>query len=246
MPGSINKCNLSFVIHIGNVSTNVLSDTAGFRRYHIAGSDPVKKSCLSMVNVTHDGNYRRSLLNFAVSCGHSCLFKCLSAEFCYLSDLESVLFSDESYGFRIESLVCCCHNSKAKTGCDNGIHRNVHKIRQFRRTGELSNIYYVFLACGNLSQLMTLLLLFLVSGFFALPVLCFTGIHLCQGFLHILHGLSGNNCLLFSPSPFSFLGCSGLGFLLLLLELIDNPAGILMAKGTHMAFCLYVQFFQNF
>ena len=56
----VEEGDVSSVRELHVVCTDVLGDTTGLTGNHISLADVVQKGCLTMVDVTHDGNHRRS------------------------------------------------------------------------------------------------------------------------------------------------------------------------------------------
>ena len=56
----VEEGDVSSVRELHVVCTDVLGDTTGLTGNHISLADVVQKGCLTMIDVTHDGNYRRS------------------------------------------------------------------------------------------------------------------------------------------------------------------------------------------
>ena len=58
MTRSIKECNPLAISKFNMICTDMLSDTAGLTSNHIRITDVVEKRSLTVVNVTHHGNYR--------------------------------------------------------------------------------------------------------------------------------------------------------------------------------------------
>ena len=123
----IQECYRLTIRKIHLVRTDVLGDTTRFTRYHRGVSNIVEQRCLTMVNVTHDGHYRRSWnLRFLIihfrNIFHLHLLLHVN-EFHFVSKLTGHQFNH----FRIETLVDRHHHAEVHTLgdhiCDTSVHQ---------------------------------------------------------------------------------------------------------------------------
>ena len=149
------------------VGTYVLGDSTGFTCNHIGLADIVEKGGLTVVNVTHHGNDRRT--------GNEILFAVLLL-FEFFGNLGSdklnliaELFGNKHESLGIETLVDGNHKTKTHTSSDNLHHRGVvhkgsevvygYEFGHFEDLVLRSLLHHLILGleCGSLSLLLAVL-----------------------------------------------------------------------------------------
>ena len=104
MARRIKECDL-LSIDIHHICADMLSDTARLFIDHVRMADCIQKRCFTMVNVTHDTDYRRTLLHLALV-----LFLLLKQLFYYVYDFfllaENIEFQRDAFcGLIIDLLI---------------------------------------------------------------------------------------------------------------------------------------------
>ena len=110
MSRCIQECDL-LALDIYHVSTDVLCDSAGLASGYVCITDSIQKRCFTMVNVTHNTDYRRSrnhiilvlFVLFEELCDHIHLFFLLSNDIKAKCDLLCL--------FKVDLLVYCYHDT---------------------------------------------------------------------------------------------------------------------------------------
>ena len=109
MSRCIQECDL-LALDIYHVSTDVLCDSAGLASGYVCITDSIQKRCFTMVNVTHNTDYRRSrnhiilvlFVLFEELCDHIHLFFLLSNDIKAKCDLLCL--------FKVDLLVYGYHD----------------------------------------------------------------------------------------------------------------------------------------
>ena len=131
--------------HVHLVGTDVLGDTTCLPGDHVCIPDIVEQGGFTMVDVTHDGDDRRSGLQvfriiFLILVLHLHLFLHVD-EF----DFEAEFSGDELDDFRIEALVDGYHDAKAHTLADDFSEADIHQVGEFAYADEFRQLEFVVL-----------------------------------------------------------------------------------------------------
>ena len=113
MTRCVKECNYS-VVELYAVSAYVLCDTARFIFSYACMTDCVKKRCLTVVNVTHYNNYRRTrnkvfLLILMLCLNHEHILFCKDNLLLYG---YSEIITDKLSRFKVYCLILRSHNAK--------------------------------------------------------------------------------------------------------------------------------------
>ena len=131
---SINERDLLAVL-LYLVGTHMLCNTARFSVRYFGRTDLVKKRCLTMVDVTHDRNDRRSLFKVCIFFGIVDLYIVKLIERIHRSDFHFELFSKDLNLVFGKEVILRYHHSEGKEYFDHFAYRAVHLF------GELIDSY---------------------------------------------------------------------------------------------------------
>ena len=149
---SIKKCNF-LTVNVNLISTDCLSDAACLGRGDFCITDSIKDRGLTVVNVTHNANYRRSC---------NCIFiifnlffdnLVLNSNNYFLFNLCAKLCCNNFSSIIIDNLVNRCHHTEAHKLFDNFCCSHTKKLckvadRDFLRNGNF-NLLLLSLLCNT-------------------------------------------------------------------------------------------------
>ena len=185
--GSIEECDMAPVGQLHIIRTYMLGDTACLTGNNISFANIVEKRSLAMVDVTHDGDNRRTALEVFLAVfllmngiGNLCrhIF-CREAEFVG-HDIDSL---------GIKTLVDGNHHAEIHTRCDNVVDRNIHHRRKVVCGNEFSDFEYAalrFLCLMGLTLSASCGLTFLLTPFGTFLKALVFGSQTCESLFYLL------------------------------------------------------------
>ena len=136
----IEECDGLTTGKVNVISTNMLCDTSGLTGNHIGITDIVEQRCFTMVNVTHDGNNRRSWRKIICF-----IFFILFLHFHLLLHIDEFHFipefsSNQFNNFCVETLVDGNHDAEAHTLTDDLSKVHIQQTGQLTYTDKFCNL----------------------------------------------------------------------------------------------------------
>ena len=125
------------VLELDVVRTDMLGDTTGLTGYHVRVSDVIQERCLTMVNVTHDGDNRMARLKILVRIGFGSIVHVFFLISIDEFDLETEFFRQHRDVFGIQTLIDGDEKTDTHASGDNFRNIDVHQCSQLVGGDEL-------------------------------------------------------------------------------------------------------------
>ncbi len=152
MTRRVEERDLTTILQLHIVGTDVLGDTTGLTGNHVGIADKVEQRGFTMVYMTHHRHYRGAVYEIVL------IVLLLSDGILHLgTDIlgsESELFGDDIDGLGIQALVDAHHDADAHTGTDDLIDTHVHHRSKLADGHELGQLEHLALCCLRLHLLL--------------------------------------------------------------------------------------------
>ena len=141
MSRCVEECYLASVLELDIVCTDVLCDATSLTGDDIGVAYVVEERCLTVVNVSHDGDDRSAALEVFLAVCH--FLYSVRHFFRDILSGEAKLFCHDVDCFGVEALVDADHHADGHTSADNLCHRHIHHGGEFVGCNEFSELEHL-------------------------------------------------------------------------------------------------------